>query len=125
MDFAHDRRTQQLIATAESFLAERIIPSQQAFHDQLAAQEDRWEWSTVPVLKQLQQEARDLGLWNVFLPREHADSPGLSNLEYAPIAEITGRAMHLAPPALNCSAPTPATWRCSRCSGRPSRRSAG
>ncbi|GAB6985603.1 acyl-CoA dehydrogenase family protein [Nocardioides pyridinolyticus] len=105
MDFAHDRRTQQLIATAESFLAERIIPSQQAFHDQLAAQEDRWEWSTVPVLKQLQQEARDLGLWNVFLPREHADSPGLSNLEYAPIAEITGRAMHLAPPALNCSAP--------------------
>lgn len=105
MDFAHDTRTQQLIATAESFLTERIIPSQQAFHDQLAAQEDRWEWSTVPVLKQLRQEARDLGLWNVFLPREHADSPGLSNLEYAPIAELTGRAMHLAPPALNCSAP--------------------
>ena len=105
MDFAHDSRTQQLIDTAESFLAERIIPSQQAFHDQLAAQEDRWEWSTVPVLKTLQQEARDLGLWNVFLPREHADSPGLSNLEYAPIAEITGRAMHLAPPALNCAAP--------------------
>jgi acyl-CoA dehydrogenase len=105
MDFAHDSRTQQLIDSMESFLAERIAPSQQAFHDQLAAQEDRWEWSTVPVLKQLQQEARDLGLWNVFLPREHADSPGLSNLEYAPIAEITGRAMHLAPPALNCAAP--------------------
>ena len=105
MDFAHDSRTQQLIDTAEGFLNERIIPSQQAFHDQLAAQEDRWEWSTVAVLKELQQEARDLGLWNLFLPREHADSPGLSNLEYAPVAELTGRAMHLAPPAFNCSAP--------------------
>ena len=105
MDFAHDTRTQQLIASMESFLNERIIPAEQDFHAQLAAQADRWEWSTVPVLRQLQQEARELGLWNVFLPREHADSPGLSNLEYAPIAELTGRAMHLAPPALNCAAP--------------------
>ena len=105
MDFAHDAQTQQRIETLQSFLAERIVPSEAAFHEQLAAQEDRWEWSTVPVLKQLQQEARDLGLWNVFLPKEHADSPGLSNLEYAPLAEITGRSMHLAPPALNCAAP--------------------
>ena len=105
MDFTFDAQTQQRIATLESFLAERIVPSEATFHEQLAAQADRWDWSTVPVLKQLQQEARDLGLWNVFLPREHADSPGLSNLEYAPLAEITGRSMHLAPPALNCAAP--------------------
>ncbi|GAA1155746.1 acyl-CoA dehydrogenase family protein [Nocardioides aquiterrae] len=105
MDFTFDAQTQQRIQTLESFLAERIVPSEPTFHEQLAAQENRWEWSTVPVLKQLQQEARDLGLWNVFLPKEHADSPGLSNLEYAPLAEITGRSMHLAPPALNCSAP--------------------
>lgn len=105
MDFSHDAATRQRIETLESFLSERIVPSEATFHEQLAAQEDRWEWSTVPVLKQLQQEARDLGLWNVFLPREHADSPGLSNLEYAPLAEITGRSMHLAPPALNCAAP--------------------
>ncbi|GAB3200409.1 acyl-CoA dehydrogenase family protein [Nocardioides hungaricus] len=105
MDFAHDARTQQRIDTLESFLAERIVPSEPLFHEQLAQQGDRWEWSTVPALRQLQLEARDLGLWNAFLPREHADSPGLSNLEYAPLAEITGRSMHLAPPALNCAAP--------------------
>jgi acyl-CoA dehydrogenase len=105
MDFAHDSRTQQMIETLQSFLTERIVPSEPAFHEQLAQQEDRWEWSTVPVLQQLRQEARDLGLWNLFLPKEHADSPGLTNLEYAPLAEITGRSMHLAPPTLNCSAP--------------------
>jgi acyl-CoA dehydrogenase len=105
MDFSHDAQTQQRIETLESFLAERIAPSEATFQEQLAAQENRWEWSTVPVLEELRQEARDLGLWNVFLPREHADSPGLSNLEYAPLAEVTGRSMHLAPPALNCAAP--------------------
>ncbi|WP_028636356.1 acyl-CoA dehydrogenase family protein [Nocardioides sp. URHA0032] len=105
MDFSHDARTQERIETLERFLAERIAPSEATFHEQLAEQDDRWEWSTVPVLEQLRQEARDLGLWNVFLPREHADSPGLSNLEYAPLAEITGRSLHLAPPALNCAAP--------------------
>ena len=62
MDFSHDAATQQRIETLESFLAERIVPSEATFHEQLAAQDDRWEWSTVPVLKQLQQEARDLGL---------------------------------------------------------------
>lgn len=105
MHFAHDAATQERIDTLTTFLEERIVPSEQLFHDQLAQQEDRWEWSTVPVLKELQQEARDLGLWNVWLPKEHADSPGLSNMEYAPLAEITGRSMHLAPPALNCAAP--------------------
>jgi acyl-CoA dehydrogenase len=105
MDFAHDSRTRQQAETLQSFLTERIVPSEPLFHEQLTQQENRWEWSTVPVLRRLQQEARDLGLWNVFLPREHADSPGLTNLEYAPLAEITGRSMHLAPPALNCAAP--------------------
>ncbi len=105
MDFAHDARTQELIRTLEGFLADRIQPSEPLFHEQLAAQENRWAWSTLPVLRELQQEARDLGLWNVFLPREHADSPGLTNLQYAPLAEITGRSMHLAPPAMNCAAP--------------------
>lgn len=105
MHFAHDARTQERIETLEGFLADRVVPSEPVFHEQLGQQENRWAWSTVPVLKELQQEARDLGLWNVWLPKEHADSPGLSNLEYAPLAEITGRSMHLAPPALNCAAP--------------------
>jgi acyl-CoA dehydrogenase len=105
MDFAHDDKTQELIDRLETFMAERIVPSAPIFHEQLGQLADHWAWSEAPVLKELQEEARELGLWNLFLPREHADSPGLSNLEYAPLAEITGRAGHLAPAVLNCAAP--------------------
>ncbi|MDF1603530.1 acyl-CoA dehydrogenase family protein [Nocardioides sp. YIM 152315] len=105
MHFAHDERTQELIDRLETFMADRIAPSGPTFHQQLGELEDRWAWSEAPVLEELRAEARELGLWNLFLPREHADSPGLSNLEYAPLAEITGRAGHLAPAVLNCAAP--------------------
>ncbi|MGH3448889.1 MAG: acyl-CoA dehydrogenase family protein, partial [Nocardioidaceae bacterium] len=56
-----------------------------------------------PVLAELQTRARDLGLWNLFLPGEYG--AGLTNLQYAPLAEITGRCLELAPAALNCAAP--------------------
>ncbi|GAA4710320.1 acyl-CoA dehydrogenase family protein [Nocardioides conyzicola] len=105
MDFAHDDKTTELQEKLSAFMADRIVPSEPLFHEQLAASDDRWAWSEVPVLKELQAEARELGLWNLFLPKEHADSPGLSNLQYAPLAEITGRAGHLAPAVLNCAAP--------------------
>jgi acyl-CoA dehydrogenase len=105
MDFAHDARTEELRERLLGFMADRIVPSEPVFHEQLGQQEDRWAWTRVPVLQELQAEARELGLWNVFLPREHADSPGLTNLQYAPLAEITGRSLHLAPAALNCAAP--------------------
>jgi acyl-CoA dehydrogenase len=105
MDFAPDSRTEELRQRLETFLADRIVPSEPVFHQQLAELESRWAWSTVPVLKELQAEARELGLWNLFLPREHADSPGLTNLQYAPLAEVTGRSGHLAPAVLNCAAP--------------------
>ena len=55
------------------------------------------------MLAELRSEARARGLWNLFLPGEHG--AGLTNLQYAPLAEITGRSAHLAPAALNCSAP--------------------
>ncbi|MBZ5739671.1 acyl-CoA dehydrogenase family protein [Nocardioides mangrovi] len=105
MHFAHDDKTSGLIEQLETFMAERILPSEATFHDQLGELDDRWAWSATPVLKELQAEARDQGLWNLFLPQEHADSPGLTNLQYAPLAEITGRSGHLAPAALNCAAP--------------------
>jgi acyl-CoA dehydrogenase len=105
MYFAHDERTQELIGQLETFMAERIVPAEPVFHQQLAELDDRWAWSQVPVLKELQAEARERGLWNLFLPQEHADSPGLTNLQYAPLAEITGRSGHLAPAVLNCAAP--------------------
>lgn len=105
MYFAHDDRTQELIDQLEAFMAERIVPSEPVFHQQLGELDDRWAWSRTPVLRELQAEARERGLWNLFLPREHADSPGLTNLQYAPLAEITGRSGHLAPAVLNCAAP--------------------
>ncbi|GAA4741912.1 acyl-CoA dehydrogenase family protein [Nocardioides endophyticus] len=105
MDFGLDDKTTELHEKLSTFMAERIVPSGTVFHDQLAASDDRWAWSEAPVLKELQAEARELGLWNLFLPKEHADSPGLTNLQYAPLAELTGHAGHLAPAVLNCAAP--------------------
>jgi acyl-CoA dehydrogenase len=59
-----------------------------------------------PVMEELKERARELGLWNLFLPEptDAVDLPGLSNAEYAPLAEIMGRS-HIAPEACNCAAP--------------------
>ena len=108
MDFALDARTQELQELLLDFMATRIEPAEQVFHDQLEAMEDPFAWSTAPVLRELRGQARERGLWNLFLPGApdgQSHGAGLTNLQYAPLAEITGRAGHLAPPALNCSAP--------------------
>jgi acyl-CoA dehydrogenase len=102
MDFGFDTKTESLRAELLDFMDSRVYPAEKAFHEQLAALPDRWAWSTVPVLAELREQARARGLWNLFLPGEHG--AGLTNLQYAPLAEITGRS-HLAPAALNCSAP--------------------
>ena len=86
MDFAHDARTQELVAELEGFMADRIVPAEATFEQQLGEAEDRWAWSRTPVLKELQAEARERGLWNLFLPSES----GLTQLEYAPLAELSG-----------------------------------
>ncbi|MEO7000005.1 MAG: acyl-CoA dehydrogenase family protein [Terracoccus sp.] len=103
MDFAFDPETQGRIDTLEGFLKDRVDPALPTFDEQVSSLDDRWAWSTAPVLQELRSEARELGLWNAFLPGEHG--AGLSNLQYAPLAEITGRSIRLAPAALNCSAP--------------------
>jgi acyl-CoA dehydrogenase len=100
MEFAYDARTQELIADLKAFMDEHVYPAEAVFEEQL----DRAEpWSAPPVVEDLKAEARRRGLWNFFLPGEHG--AGLTNLQYAPLAEITGRSIHLAPPALNCAAP--------------------
>jgi acyl-CoA dehydrogenase len=94
---------EQLRDKLESFMDEHVYPAERVFDEQLAELADPWAWSSVPVLAELRAEARARGLWNVFLPGEHG--AGLTNLQYAPLAEITGRSPHLAPAALNCAAP--------------------
>jgi len=103
MDFAFDDRTEQMRGTLLEFMDSHIYPAEPVFHDQLAALDDRWAWESAPVIGELREQARRRGLWNLFLPGEHG--AGLTNLQYAPLAEITGRSLRLAPAALNCAAP--------------------
>ena len=103
MDFAFDARTEELRATLLELMDDHVHPAEPVFHEQLEALDDRWAWDSVPVLQDLRAEARKRGLWNVFLPGE--EGGGLTNLQYAALAEISGRSMHLAPPAMNCAAP--------------------
>src|SRR6201993_5306594 len=103
MDFAFDARTEELRSELLEFMDVAVYPAERAFHEQPAALENHWAWTSVPVFGELRAQARSRGLWNLFLPGEHG--AGLTNLQYAPLAEITGRSLTLAPPALNCSAP--------------------
>ncbi|MDN7120056.1 acyl-CoA dehydrogenase family protein [Nocardioides sp. ChNu-153] len=103
MDFRHDARTEELLSSLDDLLTTHVEPADARFTAELDALEDPWAWSTVPVLDELRAEARRRGLWNLFLPGEHG--PGVTNLQYAPLAELTGRAPRLGPAALNCSAP--------------------
>ncbi len=102
MDFAYDARTEQLRATLLEFLESHVIPAEPVYHEQAKELADPWAWDTVSVLAALRAEARSRGLWNLFLPGEHGG--GLTNLQYAPLAELSGRSP-LAPAAMNCSAP--------------------
>jgi acyl-CoA dehydrogenase len=103
VNFAHDDLTATMLIDLHSFMDEHVHPAEPVFAAQLAALDNPWAWSEVPVLAELRTEARRRGLWNLFLPGEGGG--GLTNLQYAPLAELTGRSLHLAPPALNCSAP--------------------
>lgn len=99
MDFQFDQKTRDLQASLEEFMDSRIYPAESALAN---VQQDGW--STPIVIEELKTEARNRGLWNLFLPDDFHGA-GLSNLQYAPLAEITGRSPALAPEALNCSAP--------------------
>ncbi|MCE7007867.1 acyl-CoA dehydrogenase family protein [Kibdelosporangium philippinense] len=101
MDFGYDARTEELRAQLNEFMDEFVYPAEPVFEEQVASGND--PWSIPPIVEELKAEARKRGLWNFFLPGEHG--AGLTNLQYAPLAEITGRSPHLAPPAVNCAAP--------------------
>ncbi|MFC6089768.1 acyl-CoA dehydrogenase family protein [Saccharothrix lopnurensis] len=102
MDFAYDATTEQLRERLLRFMDEHVYPAEPVAQRQLA--EAAAPWARPAVLRELKAEARRQGLWNLFLPdAEHG--AGLTNLQYAPLAEITGRSPHLAPEALNCAAP--------------------
>ncbi|MEU5001488.1 acyl-CoA dehydrogenase family protein [Streptomyces sp. NPDC021622] len=102
MDFAYDAHTEELRAKLLAFMDEHVYPAEPVADEQRAGLASPWD--TPPIVEELKAEARRQGLWNLFLPdAEHG--AGLTNLQYAPLAEITGRSPQLAPTALNCAAP--------------------
>jgi alkylation response protein AidB-like acyl-CoA dehydrogenase len=103
MDFQHSERARNVMAQAERFVRERVVPNEETYLDQLVGTDDWREWRIPPILEELKAEAKALGLWNLFLPDEKYGA-GLDNRDYAPVAEITGRSF-LAPEVFNCSAP--------------------
>jgi acyl-CoA dehydrogenase len=117
MDFGYDARTLDLRKQLLTFMEERVYPAEAVYAEQVEADVARGRpWERVPVTADLKAEARSRGLWNLFLTGKSARAvatrypellpdPPLTNLQYAPLAEITGWSPALAPEALNCAAP--------------------
>ena len=111
MNFDHSDRTRKLIDALKVFMDKEIYPNVELFRSQ---EEEGGQWSIPPILEELKAKAKAAGLWNLFMPpwhgAEHVDEtfefecPGLTNLEYAPLAEMMGRVIW-APEVFNCSAP--------------------
>ncbi|MFE2038145.1 acyl-CoA dehydrogenase family protein [Streptomyces scopuliridis] len=108
MDFAFDARTEELRARLLAFMDAYVLPAEAVAHEQRSLLADPWD--TPAVVEDLKAEARAQGLWNLFFVDQQGlpdtgYGAGLTNLQYAPLAEITGRSPQLAPTALNCAAP--------------------
>ena len=102
MDFALSSTAQDYAKRLEDFMDSHIYPAEPVYERQRAEMRAAGQGDEVPpVVQDLKQQARSAGLWNLFLP----DISGLSNVDYAHLAEIMGRSPHLAPEATNCAAP--------------------
>ena len=103
MNFELSTRSNELVGKLEAFMDEAVYPAEPVYRDQMAALGDPHGHPSI--IEEMKAEARERGLWNLFLPHKTQWTDGLSNLDYAPLAEITGRSIQLAPEALNCAAP--------------------
>lgn len=104
MNIEPTSRTRELQERLTAFMDERVLPAEAVHAEQVRASGN--PFLHAPVMEELKAEARERGLWNLFHPHPgvHPSVPGLSNVEYAPLAEIMGRS-RLAPEACNCNAP--------------------
>ena len=99
MSFELNEKTKILQGRLQKFMDAHIYPNERRFHEEV----ERDRWKPTRIIEELKVQARAEGLWNLFLPNDERGA-GLTNLEYAPLCEITGRS-HLAPEVFNCSAP--------------------
>ena len=100
MDFEPSAAAREYSERLREFLHDRVLPAE-AEYDAYRAAAGIDDHTVPPVVERLKTEARELGLWNLFLPA----ISGLSNLEYAPLAEISGWSVDILPEAINCAAP--------------------
>ncbi len=101
MNFEYSDKVKALQARLTAFMEEVVYPNERTYYEQLNTAADRWQ--IPPIMEEMKKQAKDAGLWNLFLP-ESEYGAGLTNLEYAPLAEIMGRS-HIAPEVFNCSPP--------------------
>jgi acyl-CoA dehydrogenase len=119
MDFAPSDRAAELAGLVQSFLVEQVFPAEQVYTEQRQAlREQGRPHALPPVVEELKTAARGRGLWNLFLP----EVSGLSLLDYAPLAELTGWSPELAPEALNCAAPDTGNMEVLQLVGTPEQR---
>jgi acyl-CoA dehydrogenase len=110
MDFDYSPKTKELQARLLKFMDDHIYPNEKTYKDELAANTEAGRrWSALQTIEKLKPRARAAGLWNLFLPIDSAaasgyEGAGLTNLEYAPLAEIMGRVIWSSE-VFNCSAP--------------------
>lgn len=103
MDFSNTERSIDYQKRLTAFMDECVYPAEATYHEQIEASGDPHHFPTV--LGELKEEAKKRGLWNLFHPHEGDGVPALTNAEYAPLAEIMGRSIEIAPEACNCNAP--------------------
>jgi acyl-CoA dehydrogenase len=100
VDFELSAKAADYHARLKDFMDTRVFPAE-AEYERYRREKGPEDHTLPPVVEELKAEARERGLWNLFLP----DVSGLTNLEYAPLAELTGWASHIAPESINCDAP--------------------
>jgi acyl-CoA dehydrogenase len=100
MQFEHSPLAKGYIDRLTAFMNEHVYPVEHDYYEVVDRSENRW--ATVPLMESLKSKAQERGLWNLFLPKDHGGE--LSNLDYAPLAEIMGRVLW-APEIFNCNAP--------------------
>ena len=110
MDFDYSPKTKDLQVRLQAFMEEYIYPAEGAYHAEIAANTAAGKrWTPLQLIENLKPKAQAAGLWNLFLPVDSAaasgyDGAGLTNQEYAPLAEIMGHVMWSSE-VFNCSAP--------------------
>ncbi|WP_158738003.1 acyl-CoA dehydrogenase family protein [Alteribacillus sp. YIM 98480] len=102
MEFEYSDKVENLREQIKEFMDEYIYPHEKTYNDQLNSGESRWQ--IPPIVDELKAIAKEKGLWNLFLP-DSENGKGLTNFEFAPLCEVMGRSMLMAPEIFNCSAP--------------------